>query len=52
MLISRANNFENENVNLNKGAIETAPNSVGLPTSILDRYKSFVIKLCEGVQIQ
>jgi len=37
MLISRAIHIENENVNLDKGAPEAAPNSVGLPTSILDR---------------
>jgi len=39
MLISRSINIENENVNLDKGAPETAPNSVGLPTSILGRYQ-------------
>ncbi len=37
MLISRATNIENENVNLDKGFLETAQNSVGLPTSILKR---------------
>ncbi len=37
MLISRAIRIENENVNLEKGASETAQDSVGLPTSILSR---------------
>lgn len=37
MLISRAIHIENENVNLDKDAPETAPNSVGLHTSILKR---------------
>jgi hypothetical protein len=39
MLINRAIYIENEDVNLKKGAPETATNSVGLPTSILSRYR-------------
>ena len=35
MLISRAINIENENVNLDKGALETVSNPEGLPTSNL-----------------
>lgn len=37
MLISRDIHIENENVNLKKGAPETASNLVGLPMSILKR---------------
>lgn len=37
MLISRAIHIENENVNLDKGAQETATISIGLPASILKR---------------
>ena len=40
MLISRAINIENENVDLNKDALDTASNSVGLPTSIPCRYRT------------
>ncbi len=35
MLKSRVIYIENDNVNLDKGAQETASNKVGLPTSIL-----------------
>jgi len=38
MLIIRAIHIENDNVNLDKGAQETALNMVDLPTSILHRY--------------
>ncbi len=38
MLKSRVIYIENDNVNLDKGAQETASNKVGLPTSILNRY--------------
>lgn len=37
MLISRAIHIENEDVILSKGILETASNTVSLPTSILDR---------------
>ena len=40
MLISRDIYIENDNVNLEKGAQETALNIVGLPTSIPGRYPS------------
>jgi hypothetical protein len=38
-------NFVNENVNLDKGAPETASNSVGIPSSILQRYASFMLDI-------
>ncbi len=37
MIISRASSIENDNVILDKDALETASKTIGLPTSILNR---------------